>query len=137
MDQYFNLDAARAAYSDKENGDLIRIAFFDNETYRKEAIELARSELSQRGINSESHISVDDERAILAQEKAIDNARAKEPLGLFLKIICFIFPGIIGLIIAITRGISGKHQASREAWKYIGYGWLSRFALIFVYYAFN
>jgi hypothetical protein len=125
----FNVDAARIRYSAEDDDELVRIAYVDSDNFVPEAITLAKEELARRGVYQEN-----DERVNLSKQrlqKQAENKKrlANEPLSLPLKLICFLLADVVAIIIALTKSQSGKKRASREAWKFIAYGWLFRIAL--------
>lgn len=63
-------------------------------------------------------------------EVARKNEVADLPLGTGYAIACFLLADLIGVIIAMVHSANGKKRASREAWRFIGYGWILRIAVI-------
>ncbi len=117
MNDYFDIDSARAVYENKETEDLVRIAFLNDDDFRSEAVELARSELASRGIHSADDTAVEQERSVLSAETAQAEDLAHQPLGPGLKIVCLIFAGFaVAVIIAVSKRAAGKIRASNQAW---------------------
>ncbi len=131
MTDSFDPIAIMERYADETDEALIRIAFAEADSYREEAIELARAELRRRGVEQE-HPSVAREQLAVDSE-AQDKARLLDaPLGGGYVVICFVFADIFAVIIALIHSGAGKKRAAREAWKWMAYGWVARIALIAV-----
>ncbi len=123
-----SFDAAAAArrYAEEETDELIRIAFLESREYLPAAVALAREELKRRGVEGGADTRVEVAReAHAVQEKVAD-----APLAGGLKVVCFVLPLAVGVIIALVHDNRGKKRASRQAWACTGWGWLARTTLI-------
>jgi len=118
------LDELNETYRRTETEDLLRIIQTSRD-YRPVAVELARKELATRNLHQEG-ITVE---AVVSQLEK-ERQKAEEPLGGGLKIVCFFFCGVPGVLIAAFQSAKGRSLASREAWHWIGYGWLARVAFV-------
>lgn len=116
-------------YADETDEALIRIAFAQADSYREEAIELARAELERRGVERE-HPSVAQEQSVVESEAQDKVRRLDTPLGGGYVVICFVFADIFAIIIALVHSGAGKKRAAREAWKWMAYGWVARFVIL-------
>jgi hypothetical protein len=115
-------------YRHLESEELLRIVR-STEDYRPEAVALAREVLSTRDLKQEG-IEIEAVVQELEKESASRAEQAQEPLGAGLKIVCFLFCGLPGILIAIVQGKRGRIRATNEAWFWVGCGWLSRIAIV-------
>jgi hypothetical protein len=93
---------------------------------------LATRDLAQEGVNA------DAVTARLEEESNVKRQLAETPLSVRLKIVCFVFCGLPGLLVAAYQTVTypGSLRA-REAWSWVGYGWLARVGLFLVGYLAN
>ena len=125
----FDADAARQRYAVEETDELVRIAYVQRDNYVPEAVAIAKEELARRGIASGQDEQVAVSVQAIEKEDAVRRDIANQPLGIGYKIVCFIFADIVAIVIAVLHYQSGKRRAAREAWKWIGFGWIFRLAI--------
>ena len=128
----FDADAARERYAEEETEELVKIAYLNTDRYVVDAVALAKAELARRGIKGYEDQRVENSVRTIQQEYEARRKVENLSLGAGYKVVCFIFADIIAAIIAIVHYQSGKRRAAREAWKWIGYGWLFRVAIFLV-----
>ena len=132
------LDEMRARYRRETTEELLRMINVNPRDYRPEAVRVAREELISRGVAPDGD---ENTQTLLAQLKEEAARREQEkqqeqdaPLGTGLKVLCFILAGLPGVIIAIYQTAKGRTRRSREAWKWVGYGFLFALALRLLFY---
>ncbi|WP_311238047.1 MULTISPECIES: hypothetical protein [unclassified Xanthomonas] len=130
MTDYFDPLAARRRYEIQDSESLIRIAFLSPEGYVPAAIELAREELSNRGISDREHPLVALESAELQKENAVEVEVSNAPLGVLGKAVCFIFADLLAIIISLVNFAIGKKRAGMDALAWMAFGWIPRLLLI-------
>lgn len=118
----FNSTEAMRRNAERETDELIRVAYFQSDEYLPEAVALAKEELRRRGVEG-----IADERVEVVRE---EEAAKEKPLALSLKIVCFVLPLIVGIIVALRQNDRGKKLASKQAWISTALGWLTRTAII-------
>ena len=126
------LSELKERYRRAATEDLLRV-IHSSQDYRPEAVELAREVLVTRDLSQEG-ITVDAVVSQLEEESAAKQQLAEEPLGVGLKIVCFLFCGLPGILFATYQGATGRSQRAREAWSWVGYGWLARAMLFLMLY---
>ena len=125
----FDPIAAQPAYAEKDTDELIRIAFFEPD-FLPDAIDLARRELSSRGITGNDHDQVKRVENEVVEDRLDTERLASEPLGIGWKMWCFVFADIIALVVMIVKAADGKKRSSKEALKWFGLGWLFRLVIV-------
>jgi hypothetical protein len=103
----------------RTDADLIKILNGPPDDYQPIALEAAKREFERRSL-SEAQITTANEQIIQKQE--IDEAKANVPLGVFLKIFAFIFPGIVLLVFAGTYKADGYDRKAKTLVKCTLYG---------------
>lgn len=117
----------RAHYAQWSDEDLLRVVNAPQD-YRAAAVQAAREILTQRD-PTELAALTSTVVADLEQEEAAKQQVAEEPLGTLAKTMCFVFCGIPGILFAAWQESKGRSRRSREAWTWLGYGWLARIGL--------
>jgi hypothetical protein len=118
--------------SQRTDAELIQILNGPPDNYQPEAIAAARRAFESRSLSDEKISAANQE---IEQQKLRDDIRANEPLSIFLKIIAFIFPGILLLMFAGLYKGGGYDQKAKDLTRwtlfgfgfYIGIGLLSTF----------
>lgn len=130
MTDYFDPVAARHRYEGLGSESLVRIAFHSPDGYAPAAIELAREELARRGIFDKDHPMVARESVELQREQTEKTSTSDVPLGALGKALCFIFAGLVAIIIVLANFAMGKRRAATDALTWMAFGWLVRICLI-------
>jgi hypothetical protein len=99
--------------------DLIKILNGPPDDYQPVALEAARREFERRSL---SDVQITTATQEIIQEQEVDEAKANAPLGAFWKILSFIFPGIILLMLAGIFKADGYKRKSKELVKWTLYG---------------
>jgi hypothetical protein len=103
----------------RTDADLIKILNGPTDDYQPIALDAAKREFERRSL-SEAQIKTANEEIIQKQE--IDEVKANTPLGAFLKIFAFIFPGIMLLAFAGIFKSDGYDRKAKELVKWTLYG---------------
>ena len=103
----------------RTDADLIKILNGSPDDYQPSALEAARNEFERRSL-SEAEIKAVTQEII--DEREIDESKANTPLGVFWKILAFIFPGIILLMFAGIFKSDGYDRKAKEMVKWTLYG---------------
>jgi len=113
----------------RTDADLIKILTGPPDDYQPVALEAAKREFERRNL-SEVQITTAEQEII--QEQEIDEAKANIPLGIFFKIIAFIFPGIILLMFAGIFKSDGYDRKAKELvrWTLYGFGFYVGFIVL-------
>ena len=121
----------RKRFERTDTEELLRVVHSRPGDYRPEAVELAREVLATRDVALDDP-STQVVLAELEQERAVADDAATRPLESWLKAVCFVFCGIPGILIAVIQSGNGHTRRARDAWIWVGYGWLARVVLILV-----
>src|ERR1041385_6325161 len=97
--------------SQRTDAELIQILNGPPDNYQPEAIAAARRAFESRSLSDEKISAANQE---IEQQKLRDDIRANEPLSIFLKIIAFIFPGILLLMFAGLYKGGGYDQKAKD-----------------------
>jgi hypothetical protein len=130
MSTQFDIDAARERYQSEESDALIRIAYAKSDEFVPEAVTLAREILRERGVEGPDNELVAITGAQVAKQDTERVERANTPLSWGYKVLCFIFADLFAILVALFHSANGWKRASREAWKWMGYGWVLRVVVI-------
>jgi len=128
MSIHNDLNELTEKYRNSTTEELLRVVN-SIEEYRPDVVELARQELANRGLEQKKINTIVRE---IEEESISKKQLAEVPLGIGLKIVCFIWCGLPGIIIAVYQRSHGRLRCSREAWSWVGYGWLFRVGLLLV-----
>lgn len=132
------LDELRARYRRETTEELLRVVNVSARDYRPEAVRVAREELISRGVAPDGDTNTQTLLAQLKEEAArrqqVEQQAQDAPLGTGLKVLCFILAGLPGVLIAIYQTTRGRTRRAREAWKWVGYGFLFALAIRLLFY---
>jgi hypothetical protein len=103
----------------RADADLIKIVNGPQDDYQPAALDAAKREFERRNLSEEQITIVKQE---IKQEQEIDEAKANTPLGVILKIIAFILPGIILLMLSGIFKAEGYDRKAKELVKWTLYG---------------
>lgn len=98
---------------------LIRMLAFKKEEYQPEALIAAKQELDKRNLSA---ATFDDISGEIELEINLEKAKAAAPLGLFWKILAFVFPGLITLAFSGSFRSEGYERKAKELLKWTVYG---------------
>ncbi len=113
----------RQRYKELDAKALVRIVYAEPGDYRPEAVAVASEELVRRGIRADSDEQLQE---YVRKAKRQRQEFEEQPLPVWLKVICFVFCGVPGIAIAIHQSTRRGERRGREAWAWVGYGWLCR-----------
>lgn len=108
-----------AAMALRTDAELLEIVGKDRADYTAEAIEAAEAELQKRNLSSEKVELAEKE---IKRKEADILEKAQAPLESHWKILMFLAPGILALLIAGTYKADGFDQKYKESWKWTLYG---------------
>lgn len=113
----FDFKIEMAKRTDEE---LIQVLTVDRDSYLPEALAAANEEFEKRNLPAEKISSITE---VLLQKKEIDTQRANEPLDVAIKVVTFIFPLIVTLILSAFYKSGGYDRKGRElaAWTLYGF----------------
>jgi hypothetical protein len=111
----------RQRYSNWSTEDLLRV-LGASQDYRPEAIQIAREILATRDQSQVAELTP-AVAADVQREGDVRQQQAEAPLGVGLKITCFLFCGIPGIAFAAYQESAGRSRRAREAWKWILMAW--------------
>jgi len=103
----------------RSDAELLEITTKLRDDYQPEALEAAEYELKKRNLSQEQIINAEKEIEIKNNE--ILN-KENAPLQIYWKILTFIFPAILNLVIAGTFKADGYNKRFKDAWKWTFYG---------------
>jgi hypothetical protein len=81
-------------------------------------------------------VQLTEAKLAVEQRKIVVENQSKEPLAVTWKILAFIFPGIIPIIVAAVFKFNGYERKSKVLWRWTLYGiafYLIVFVLVFVF----
>jgi hypothetical protein len=121
-------DAVMAQRTDAE---LVAILNSNPGDYQPAAMEAAKRVFNSRNLSQEQVATAKQE---IEQNQLRDEAKANEPLFIGIKILAFIFPGILVLMFAGTYKADGYDKKAKELtkWTLLGFGFYFGFALLIV-----
>jgi hypothetical protein len=117
----------RQVMSSKTDSDLLKIITVEREQFQADAIIAAEEELKRRNLTADQMDTVKTETKMNA---IIDNEKSNEPLGLFLKILTFMFPVILAMFFSAAYKNSGYGRKANELTRWTIYGLIFYFGLI-------
>jgi hypothetical protein len=118
----------------RTDADLIKIVSGPIDDYQPAALEAAKREFEKRNLSETQVVAVKQE---ILQEQAKDEAKANTPLGAGLKILAFIFPGILLLMLSGLFKVEGYDRKGREMVRWTLYGLASYLGLIILLMVLN
>jgi len=121
-----------AVMRERTDAELIKIVTGPTDDYQPEALEAARLEYAHRNL-TEAQVAVAEQEILHTQ--AVDEAKANTPLGTIFKILAFIFPGILLLMLSGLFRADGYERKAREMVRWTLYGlafYVGLVVLIFV-----
>ena len=107
--------------------DLLKMLTGPEENYQPAALEAARIEFSKRNISPESLASL---KQAIEYEQKILHDRANLPLDVSWKVLTFMFPALIQIILSGTFLADGYDRKAKELVKWTFYGWTFYVGLI-------
>ena len=113
-----NFDFTRAM-SDATDAELIKILTVDRENYQEAAVEAAELELTKRNIPTEQ---IEKTRQLHTAQKQFEDIKANAPLDTHWKVLTFIFPAILQIIISGVFKSEGYDRKANELAKWTLYG---------------
>ncbi|MBV8391031.1 MAG: hypothetical protein JO080_14595 [Mucilaginibacter sp.] len=117
--------------SQRTDAELIQILNGPPDNYQPAALEAARRVFEGRNLSDEKISAAKQE---IEQDRLRDDLKSNEPLPIFLKIIAFIFPGILLLLFAglFKGGGYDKKAKDLTRWTLFGFGFYFGIALLSV-----
>ena len=114
----FDFNQAMKNSSDEE---LIQIVVYERDNYQEAAIKAAEIELEKRNLNQTDIYSAQDAIEAKYEQQLI---KAEIPLDTHWKILTFIFPGILQIILSGTFKSEGYDRKASELvkWTLFGFG---------------
>ena len=109
-------DSVMAKRTDAE---LLQIVQGPPDDYQPAALEAAKREFGKRNLSKQQ---VDEISEQIEQKSRIEDAKANEPLPVILKILAFIFPGIIQIILGGIYKVEGYTKKFSDLVKWTLYG---------------
>lgn len=103
----------------RSDSQLIEIVTKLRDDYNPEAVKAAEIEIEKRNLSIEQIELAKEE--IKLKDKELED-RANKPLQTHWKILTFLIPGILNLILAGTFKADGYHRRFSEAWRWTFYG---------------
>jgi predicted cobalt transporter CbtA len=126
----FDADLARERFAEANVEELVRVAYVDSESFVVEAVELAKAELLNRGIDGQAHPDARKAaRDVKAQALEVQET-AEKPANGFVLVFSFFLADIFAIAAALLYSGNGRVRAAAEVWKAFAFGWLARFAAI-------
>jgi hypothetical protein len=110
----------------KSDKDLISLVFVNRKDFEKEAVEAAEGELKTRNISPERKQEIID-KAI--EEAEFNEQKAEMKLSWSWKILCFLLPGFITLLIILIDFSQGYERRSMQAMVWTAWGVVFYFSL--------
>ena len=114
----FDFKIEMAKRTDEE---LIQVLTVDRNSYLPEALATANEEFEKRNLPAEKISSITE---VLLQKKEIDTQRANEPLDVAIKVVTFIFPLFVTLILSAFYKSGGYDRKARELAVWTIYGFI-------------
>jgi hypothetical protein len=111
----------------RTDADLVKIVNGPADDYQPAALEAAKREFEKRNLTETEIISVKQE---ILQQHEIDEKKANTPLGAGLKVLAFVFPGILLLMLSGLFKAEGYGRKAREMVRWTLYGFAAYFGLI-------
>jgi hypothetical protein len=103
----------------RSDAELVDILTKKRDDYQPDAVAAAEIELARRKLTTKQ--VADAKERIELKEQAIQE-RANEPLGIGWKLLTFLIPGLINILIAGALKTDGYERKFREAWRWTFYG---------------
>ncbi|MES2764438.1 MAG: hypothetical protein V4642_01110 [Bacteroidota bacterium] len=112
--------------------ELLKIVTGPQDGYQPAALEAAKKEFTRRNLSSDQ---VEISKQVIETEQKVKDEKANTPLGTGWKVLTFIFPGLIQLMLSGVFKADGYSRKSKELsrWTLYGFGFyiivilLSRF----------
>lgn len=106
--------------SKRTDAELINILNSPSGDYQQAALEAAKRVIDSRNLSQEQ---ITTAKLEIEQKQTVVEAKANEPLNVFVKILSFIFPGALLLMFAGTFKADGYERKGREMVRWTFYGW--------------
>lgn len=117
----------RDTMSNMSSKELLKIVEIEKDDYEPNAIKAAEQELFTRSLSQEE---LDLIRHEIHKEMLVANQRANESLGLGLRILAALIPGVIQLIISGFLNANGYHKKAKQLTKWTLLGLLFYIILV-------
>jgi len=113
------------------DSELLKVVTIARNDYQPEAIEAAEIELKNRNLSVQKTEEVIKENEALEQIKI---EKANKELGITLKVLSFIFPGIIQILFSRVFKADGYDRKARELlkWTFYGFGFYLGIVILIV-----
>jgi hypothetical protein len=123
----FNFKQTMQETSDAE---LIKIVTLERDNYQEEAVLAAETELAKRNLTPEQVAAAEN---INEEQQQIQIRKANTPLDVHWKVLTFIFPAIIQIILSGAFRSEGYDRKARELvkWTLFGFGFYIALILLF------
>ena len=121
------IEDLRKRYLAWSTPDLLRVVTAAQD-YRPEAVQIAREILATRD-QTEVGALTETVQTELQHKREAEQQGADEPLNPGLKVMCFVFCGIPGILFASYQHNKGRTKRAREAWKWVLIGWGTRIVI--------
>jgi hypothetical protein len=115
------------AMTKRSDADLIEIVTTLRDDYEPEAVVAAEAEIKTRNLSIEQ---IETAKAENDERNHLKSEKANEPLATGWKILNFIFPAIISLVLAGTYKADGYDRKATEAWRWTFYGFGFYFGIV-------
>ena len=114
----FDFNETMKSSSDEE---LIKIVTYERDNYQEAAIKAVEIELEKRNLNQTDIYSAQDSIEAKYEQQQL---KAETPLDTHWKILTFIFPGILQIILSGTFKSEGYDRKASELvkWTFFGFG---------------
>ena len=113
---YFDFTKSMSTATDAE---LIKILTVDRENYQEAAVQAAELELTKRDIPTDQF---EKTKELHTTQKQFDNIKANAPLDTHWKVLTFMFPAILQMIISGIFKSEGYDSKANELAKWTLYG---------------
>jgi hypothetical protein len=123
------IDEFRGVMSDRTDADLVKMTTIERNQFQPDAVIAAEEELKKRNLTADQIETVNTDIRIETEK---EGEKANEPLGIFWKILTFLFPGLINIFFSGAYTVDGFHRKARELrrWTVYGFGFYVGLILI-------
>ncbi len=113
----------------KSDEDLIKILVSPEDNYQPAALEAAKNEFEKRNLSDERLLNI---KAEIQMKDEFEQEKAAEPLPVGIRILSFLFPGIIPLLFAGVYKADGYDTKASEVVRWTLYGFGFYLLMIFL-----
>ncbi|MCW3106177.1 MAG: hypothetical protein JWQ09_683 [Segetibacter sp.] len=132
LNHYMNFDFTKTMV-EASDSELIKIVTVDRENYQKAALDAAEKELTERNLPIEQ---VEKTKKLQETQKQFDEIKANAPLDTHWKVLTFIFPAVLQLIISGVFKSDGYDRKANELAKWTLYGFAFYITIVIVFVLF-